>query len=105
MSFKRPGRGTRHCNLVVLIRNRIIDAYFVVVILSAPSRLSGILCCHGYKSARVRRAPLWGGALEAGPQHSREEKGGTWELYHSNLLAKFTPAALTEMIDGMIGTR
>ena len=29
--------GTRHCNLVVLIRNTTIRAYFVVVFLNAPS--------------------------------------------------------------------
>ena len=31
-----------------------------------------------------------GGALKAGMQSSREEEGGTWELYHSNILAKST---------------
>ena len=48
-----------------------------------------------------------GGALKAGLQCSREEDGGTWELYHSNLLAKPTffsklqTAALT-MIMGKV---
>ena len=39
--------------------------------------------CRGYKPAHAQQAPLWGGALKAGLQHSREEEGGTWELYHS----------------------
>ena len=40
--------GTRHCNLVILVRNRINRVYVVVVIMSW---LSGVLCYHGYKPA------------------------------------------------------
>ena len=66
-------------SLVVLIRNRTIRA-FVVVILNATSCLSGFLSyCH-YKPARAQQAPRWGGALKAGLQSSREKEGGTWEL-------------------------
>ena len=52
--------------------------------------LSGILCYRGYKPARAQQAPLWGGALKVGLQHSREEEGGTWELYDSDILTKST---------------
>ena len=52
-----------------------------VVILNVPSWLSGFLCYHGYKPPYAQQAPLWGGALKAGLQRSREEEGGTWELY------------------------
>ena len=45
---------------------------FVVVILNAPSWLSGVLCYRGYKPARVQQAPLWGGALKAGLQRSMD---------------------------------
>ena len=47
--------GMRHSSLKfsVLIRNRIIRAYVVVVILNAPSWLSGVHCYHGYKAARL----------------------------------------------------
>ena len=50
-----------HCNVVVLIRNRTIRAYVVVVvvILNAQSWLSGVLCYRGYKPARAQQAPLW----------------------------------------------
>ena len=41
---------------------------------------SGVLSYHGYTPGHARQAPLWGGALRAGLQHSREEEGGTWEL-------------------------
>ena len=33
------------------------------------------------QACSAQQAPLWGGALKA---CSREEGGGTWELYHSN---------------------
>ena len=71
--------GTPHCNLVVLVRNRTIWVYFVVI-LNGPSWLSGVLCYHGYKSTCSQQAAIWGGALRAGLQSSREEEGGTWEL-------------------------
>ena len=49
-----------HCNLVVLIRNRTIRAS--VVVLKAPSCLSGFLGYRGFKSARAQQAPpLWAG--------------------------------------------
>ena len=55
----------------------MIRAYVVVVvILNAPSWLSGVLCYCGYKPA----VGLQGGSLKAGLQRSREEEGGTREL-------------------------
>ena len=51
--------GTCHCNLVVLVRNGTIRAYFVVAILNVVSRLPGVLCYHGYKPAGAQQAPLW----------------------------------------------
>ena len=48
---------------------------------------------------------MWGGALKAELQRSREE--GTWELCHSNILAKSTfcskvqTAALMLQIEGI----
>ena len=48
--------------------------------------MSGILCYHGYKPAGAQQAPpLWEGL-----RRQRAEEGLTWELYHSNVLAKFT---------------
>ena len=52
---------------------------YVVVILNAPSWLSASTVT-GYKPACSQQAPLWGGALKAGLQRSREEEGGAWEL-------------------------
>ena len=51
---------TRHVTLIIagLIRNRPIRAYVVVVILKAPSRLSGFLSYRSYKPACARQAPL-----------------------------------------------
>ena len=89
MGYLQWSAWSTHCNLVILVRNRTIRAY-VVVVLNVPSWLSGVLCYRGYKPAHAQQAPLWGGALKAGLQHSREEEGGAWELYHSNSLAKST---------------
>ena len=60
----------------------------VVVILNAPSLLSGFLCYHGYTLAGAQQAPLWEGLWRQGC--SREEEGLTWELYHFNFLVKST---------------
>ena len=81
--------GTHHCNQVILIRKRTIRAHVVVVILNVISWLSGVLCYHGYKPTCAQQAPLWEGLWRQGCS-SREEEGGTWELYHSNVLAKST---------------
>ena len=72
--------GPCHCNLVVFIRDRTIRAYVVVVILNAPSWLSGVLCYRGYKPVHAQQAALWRVVLKTGLQRSREEEGGTWEL-------------------------
>ena len=55
---------------------------------NALSWLSGFLCYRGYKPVHAQQAPLWGGALKGGLQLSREEEGGTWELYSFNILVK-----------------
>ena len=67
--------GDIYCDLliVVLLRNGTMRAY-VVVILNAPFWLSGVLCYREYKPDCAQQAPLWGGALKAGLQHSREEE-------------------------------
>ena len=77
MGYLQWSAWSTHCNLVILVRNRTIRAY-VVVVLNVPSWLSGVLCYRGYKPAHAQQAPLWGGALKAGLQHSREEEGGAW---------------------------
>ena len=82
-----------HFNLVVLIRNRTIRTY-VVVILNAPSWLSVLLCYRGYKPARAQQAPLWEGLSTQGC--SSREEGLTWELCHSNILAESTLFSLLQ---------
>ena len=60
------------------------------VIVNALFWLSGLLCYRGYKPASARQAPLWGGTLRPGLQHSKEKKDGPGGSAHSNLLAKST---------------
>ena len=52
----------------------------MVVILNAPSWLSGVLCYRGYKPAHAQQAPLRGGALKAGLQavERKKEGPGSW---------------------------
>ena len=84
-------RGTRHCNLVVLIRNRTIGAYVVVVvvILNMTSWLSSYSSVSMVTSLLVHSSSV-GRGFEGRAARSREEEGGSWELYHSNILAKST---------------
>ena len=63
--------------LVVLVINRTISPYVVVVILNAPSWLSGVLCYSGYEPACAQQAPLWGGAFKAGLQAAERKKEGS----------------------------
>ena len=74
-----------HCNFVVLIRNGLILLLywmwhlgylaFSVTVVTSPLMQGRFLCGEG----------LWRQRCS-----SREEDGGTWELYHSDILAKST---------------
>ena len=70
--------GTCHFNLIVLIRNRTISAYVVL-----QSWLSGPLL--PWLQVVLSGEELWRQGCS-----SREEEGGTWELYHSHFLTKST---------------
>ena len=62
----------------------------LLIFFSALSCYVASSCYRGYRSASAQQAPLWGGTLKAGMQRNREEEGGTWELYHSNIYNKST---------------
>ena len=79
-----------HCNLVVLIRNRTIRAYFVGVIFNALSWLSGVLCYRGYKPPHAQQAPLWEGLRRPGCSQAERENEEPGSCAESNFLAKST---------------